>query len=88
MSDTPTEQDSDTFRRILRVLVVLFVTTLLTSVNEQNSTFMWELSVTLGLMSAFQSMFLIVKIVLIFLIFEIILPGSRFLTAVNAFLSS
>ena len=78
------QQDRDTLRRALRTLVVFLVSMLLISGSESNAAYVWELSLALALMSAFQSMFLIVKIIFVLLLLEIILPGSAIAKATSA----
>lgn len=77
------QQDRDTLRRVLRILVVFCLSMLLISASENNADRIWELSLALGLMSAFQSMFLIVKIIFLLLLLEIVLPGSAIVKAIG-----
>jgi len=74
MDESLTHEEKEIIKRVLRGLTVTLVAFMLTRSVTQADLPVWQLSLSLGLMAGFQSMFGLVRVALAIVVLDVLFP--------------
>jgi len=83
MDETLTHDEKELIKRAFRGLTIAFIALLLTRNVSQVELPVWQLSLCLGLMSSFNSLFKYVRVLLFVMALEVLFPVALLASLVN-----